>query len=354
MEVIKVELGAAGYNIHIGEDIAAFMASDLPAADKYFVLTDENIAALYADAPCAWLAGKEYSIYAVPAGECAKGFVWLERVLQAMSAAHLSRQSLVIAFGGGVIGDLAGFAASIYMRGIRLVQIPTTLLAMLDSSVGGKTGINTSFGKNMVGSFYQPCAVYADVRFLTNLPGREYVSGVGEGIKYGLIKSSVLEFLEAELANVLARQATAVRRLIAQCCAIKAAVVGEDAKERGSRAVLNIGHTFGHALEAAANYAGYYHGEAVAIGIYYETLLARDMGIVDGDYAERILQLVRSTGLNCALPAEIFLQLPDYMAVDKKNSGGLITFILPERCDCYRAVQLTLPVVRDFCAQQSE
>jgi 3-dehydroquinate synthase len=241
----------------------------------------------------------------------------------------LERCDLVVAFGGGVIGDLAGFAAGILRRGIRFVQIPTTLLAQVDSSVGGKTGINHPLGKNMIGAFYQPRAVIADTATLDTLPDRELSAGLAEVIKHGaILDAGFFDWIEANIGKLVARDHAALAHAIARSCEIKADVVARDEREGGLRAVLNFGHTFGHAIEAGMGYGAWLHGEAVGCGMVMAADMSQRLGLVDATTVERVRQLVRAAGLPVSAPDLGTARWIELMEVDKKNEGGAIKFIL--------------------------
>ena len=330
METVAVSLGEKSYSIYIEENIFARLGEYIGTADKWFVLTDENVDRLYGDRLTKILSGLPYSKMVVPAGEMSKNFQTVEEVINAMVAARITRHSTLIAFGGGVVGDLAGFCASIYMRGIRYVQIPTTLLAQVDSSVGGKTGVDVRAGKNMAGTFYQPQAVIIDTALLKTLPKREFTAGLGEVIKYGIIYDyKLLAFIEDYFPRFYIPDFTLANQLISRCCQIKAEVVAHDEKECGLRKILNFGHTFGHALEALTGYRRYLHGEAVLIGMYYETMIAQKMGLIDQAYGRQIAALIRRTGISVALTGISAAEFVGQMTSDKKNSSGEISFILP-------------------------
>ena len=266
----------------------------------------------------------------VAAGEGSKSLGTLERVLDWMLERRLPRDGVLIALGGGVIGDLAGFAAAIYQRGIDFVQCPTTLLAMVDSSVGGKTGINHARGKNLIGAFHQPIAVLADSATLDTLPAREYGAGLAEVYKYALLgDAGFLDWLDAHADALLARDAEAVQHVIRTCCRMKAEIVARDERESGARALLNLGHSFGHAIEAYEQYRGYLHGEAVAVGMRIATGLSVRLGRLDATAGERIGESLDRAGLPSALPqgmnVDDFLRL---MALDKKVKAGRLRLVL--------------------------
>ena len=279
-------------------------------------------------------AGFECVPIVVPAGETAKSLKTVQACYDQLAAARLERKSFIVALGGGVVGDLAGFVAATYLRGIPFVQVPTTLLAQVDSSVGGKVGVNLRAGKNLVGSFYQPRLVLCDLETFSTLPAREYRSGLAEVIKYGIIYDAQLfTRLERELPKLLKRDPDTLATVIARCCQIKAEVVRQDETEHGLRAILNFGHTIGHALEAISKYGKYLHGEAISLGqVAAARLSAKIAGLADRD-AQRISALLERAGLPIHLrlgPTERS-NLLSAMKLDKKVSGGEIKFVLAKR-----------------------
>jgi len=341
---VKVDLGERGYDIIIGAGLIA-RAGELIAPvlkqKRVFIVTDSNVAPHYLKPLSASLGqrGIASDHVVVPAGEATKSFDHLAHVLDAMLAAKCERKTMIVALGGGVVGDLAGFAASILLRGVDFVQIPTTLLSQVDSSVGGKTGINTRAGKNLVGSFHQPRLVLADIDTLATLPRREVLAGYAEVAKYGLIEDAAFfAWLEgnAQAALDLSRaDKTALVHAIAASCRAKAKIVGADEKEAGVRALLNLGHTFGHALEAEMGYGeGLLHGEAVAIGMVLAFDLSARLGLCPAADAARAKAHLVKLGLPVSPPkagpkgAITPDKLIAHMAVDKKVQDGAVTFIL--------------------------
>lgn len=340
IETVRVELGARSYDILIGEGLigraGAEIAARLPGV-RAAIVTDGNVAARHAGALAASLgaAGIEATTVTVAPGEKSKSFAVLEEVVDAVLAARLERGDVVVALGGGVVGDLAGFVAGIVRRGMRFVQVPTSLLAQVDSSVGGKTGINSARGKNLVGVFQQPALVLADTAALDTLPAREFRAGYAEVAKYGLIdRPDFFAWLEANWREVFAG-GPARAQAIAQSCRAKADVVARDEYETGDRALLNLGHTFGHALEAATGYdsARLVHGEGVAIGMALAHRFSSRLNLCSMDDARRVEAHLSAVGLPVSI-AEIPGELPgpermlDYIAQDKKVSRGALTFIL--------------------------
>ncbi len=324
LERLRVELGARSYDILIGDGLlvrASEFLAPLKLGKRGVIICDSNTEKLYAQPLRAALPGTE--ILSVPAGESSKSLRQVDDLLQRMTGLKLDRKSFVVAVGGGVVGDLAGFVAAIYLRGIPFVQVPTTLLAQVDSSVGGKVGVNLPQGKNLVGAFYQPRLVLADTDTLRTLPERELKAGLAEVIKYGAIRDA--EFFR-ELENGLPVGARMVRR----CCEIKADVVGADETETtGVRAILNFGHTVGHALEAAGTYAGLLHGEAISIGMCVAAELSVKRGELPAADVARIRALLAQTGLPTKLDAKIGVPaLLPAMRLDKKAEAGRLRFVL--------------------------
>ena len=336
METITVALAERSYPIYIGADLLDNAAFYLPhlAQKKAAIVTNQTIAPLYLERVASALrtAGVEIVPIILPDGEKHKNWQTLNTIFDALLANRCERKTSIIAIGGGVVGDLAGFAAASYLRGVPFIQVPTTLLAQVDSSVGGKTGINHPLGKNMVGAFYQPKAVIADITTLKTLPDRELSAGLAEVIKYGLIRDlSFFEWLEANIENLLQRDLQALTYAIKRSCENKAEIVATDEREEGERALLNLGHTFGHAIETATNYEQYLHGEAVAMGTVLATRVSRMLGLLERNVTQRIGQLLKRARLPIDAPklgAETYLRL---MASDKKVSGGTLTLILLER-----------------------
>ena len=329
---LDVALGARSYPIWIGRGILHDAARWRRAIRGRHVLVVSNatVAPLYLDAVVAGLEGLQHASLVLPDGEQHKTLASCGEALNALAALKANRDACVIALGGGVIGDLAGFAAACWMRGIDFLQIPTTLLAQVDSSVGGKTGVNLPAGKNLVGAFHQPRGVVIDTDTLATLPEREYRSGLAEVVKYGAIgDAAFFDWLERHADALAARDSDAVAEAIARSCLHKAGVVARDEREDGERALLNFGHTFGHALETASGYGHLLHGEAVAIGMRLAARLSSDLGRAPAADADRLERLLRRVGLPVELPAgsdaAALLQL---MYLDKKNLSGHLRLIL--------------------------
>lgn len=337
---VDLDLGKRSYSIHIGKALLEQSAELFPLEldkRKIFIIHDESVYP-YVQVLEEALAGKVYAIktLSLKGGEQTKSYDSLKKTLDWLLKNKIDRQSVVMAVGGGVIGDLGGFAASIILRGVQFIQVPTTLLAQVDSSVGGKTGINTDNGKNLVGTFYQPKMVLCDIGTLGTLPEREMQAGYAEIVKYGLINDAAFfEWLEENGEKVLALDTDAVTYAVETSCKAKAAIVAADEKEKGQRALLNLGHTFGHALEAAAGYDGkLLHGEAVAMGMVMAYELSAKMGLCSQEDPSRVQAHLKACGLKTSLAdvSSVISQTPEeiveLMASDKKVVGGKIGFIL--------------------------
>ena len=336
-DTVSIALGDRSYAIRIGAgllgDAVAF--DDVPRSAVAVVVSNTTVAPLYAEPLMRTLRQRhaQVRLIVLPDGEAHKDWATLNLVFDGLlgdeATPAADRKAVLYALGGGVIGDMTGFAAACYMRGIAFVQVPTTLLAQVDSSVGGKTGINHPRGKNMIGAFHQPLAVVADLDTLATLPDRELRAGLAEVIKYGPIADAAFfEWIEHELPALLAREPRALRQAIRRSCEIKAEVVGEDERESGRRAILNFGHTFGHAIEAALGYGEWLHGEAVACGMAMAADLSAALGLLPAEDARRIARLIERAGLPVTAPrigADRFLEL---MRVDKKAEAGEIKFVL--------------------------
>ena len=335
MRTLNVSLGDRSYPIYVGDGILSSAGDFLQRAGlrgKVAVITNPTVAQLYLDAMHESLTGAGFDVtpVLVPDGEQHKDLRSLSVIYDRLIAERFERRSCVMALGGGVVGDLAGFAAATFLRGIAYVQVPTTLLAQVDSSVGGKTGVNHQEGKNLVGAFYQPRLVLIDVAVLQSLPRREFIAGLAEVIKYGVIDDPVLfQLLEEKLGKLTSLDRVLLTQVIATSCAIKAKVVEQDERENDYRAVLNFGHTVGHALEAATHYQKYLHGEAVAIGMAQAAAISVQHGFCDQRSLERIRKLIKKAGLPLEIPREVSMQnLIQGMEVDKKSAGGKIKFVI--------------------------
>jgi 3-dehydroquinate synthase len=333
MQTLRVELGERAYAINIGEHLLSNAALILPYLDlpKVAIVTNTTVAALYLQQLAETLraGGVEVISIVLEDGERYKDWATLNRIYDALLERRCDRKTTLVALGGGVVGDLAGFAAATYMRGIPFIQVPTTLLAQVDSSIGGKTGINHPLGKNMIGAFYQPRLVLADTEVLASLPPRELSAGIAEVIKYGLIRDGAfIAWLEQNVEKLLACDLDALTHAVRRCCEIKAAVVAEDERETGVRALLNFGHTFGHAIESGLGYGNWLHGEAVAAGMVMAADLSRRMGLITRADVERIIALLKRARLPIAPPGIAPGLLLELMGTDKKAEGGKLRFVL--------------------------
>ncbi|GAB3657301.1 3-dehydroquinate synthase [Ramlibacter alkalitolerans] len=333
---VHIALGDRSYDIRIGAGLLAEAASwdGLPAAATALIVTNTTVAPLYLAALRHALAGRYRTVFDVvlPDGEQHKDWSTLNLIFDALLAHGCDRKTVLFALGGGVVGDMAGFAAASYMRGVPFVQVPTTLLAQVDSSVGGKTAINHPLGKNMIGAFYQPARVVCDLATLKTLPARELSAGLAEVIKYGPIADmAFFDWIEANIDALVAREPAALAHAVKRSCEIKADVVGQDEREAGLRAILNFGHTFGHAIEAGLGFGEWLHGEAVGCGMVMALRLSQRLGLVDAAFVQRVTALIARAGLPTvgpALGADRYLEL---MRVDKKSEAGQIRFVVIER-----------------------
>jgi shikimate kinase/3-dehydroquinate synthase len=336
MQTVRIALGERAYDIHIGADLLARaeLISGVLPHPRAAVVSNTTVAPLYLEQVCAGLRGANVDVVSVvlPDGEAYKNWETLQLVFDALLANRCDRQTTVIALGGGVVGDIAGFAAATYQRGVPFIQIPTTLLAQVDSSVGGKTGINHPLGKNMIGAFHQPLVVVADTGTLRSLPDRELRAGIAEIIKHGAIRDATFfAWLEANMAALLAREPAALAHAVRRSVEIKAEVVALDERETGPRALLNFGHTFGHAIETGLGYGEWLHGEAVAAGMVMAADLSCRIGGLDAADRDRLRALVNRAGLPVAPPPDLDPErIRSLMGVDKKAKAGRIRLILLE------------------------
>jgi 3-dehydroquinate synthase len=335
---VRVDLGERSYDILIGKGLlsqAPEYLRPLKLGKRGVIITDAKVESLYANSLREALAkgGITVEVLSVPAGEESKSLRQANRLFEKLPPLGLDRQSFVIALGGGVVGDLAGFVAASYLRGLALVQMPTTLMAQVDSSVGGKVGVNLPQGKNLVGAFYQPKLVLADTDTLATLPARELCSGFAEVIKHGAIRDvKFFEWLEREYQQVLALQTEAVTHVVRRCCEIKAEVVSADERESGLRAILNFGHTLGHAMEALSEYVGLLHGEAISMGMCCGAWLSVSRAGLSEKEAKRIVDLIGASGLPTRLdPSFKGEQLLAAARLDKKTRNGKLRFVLLKR-----------------------
>ncbi len=331
--VVHVPTNPAPYDIVIGQDLWSDASAweGLPRASAAVIVTNEVVGPLYAARLRHALAPHypEVSMHALPDGEAHKDWPSLNGIFDHLLSRGLDRKTVLFALGGGVVGDIAGFAAACYMRGVPFVQVPTTLLAQVDSSVGGKTAINHTLGKNMIGAFYQPARVLCDLDTLATLPPRELRAGLAEVIKYGPIADlAFLSWIETHLDELLAGDVAALAHVVRRCCEIKADVVGQDEREGGLRAILNFGHTFGHAIEAGLGFGEWLHGEAVACGMVMASDLSARLGLVDPAFVERLSQLLQRASLPIQAPAIGVDRFVDLMRLDKKAEGRDIRFVV--------------------------
>jgi 3-dehydroquinate synthase len=335
-EQVAIDLGERSYRILIGEGLLdsrdAF--ADAPASSQALIVTNTTVGPLYATRLARTIAPRHSQVHvvALPDGEKYKGWETLNRIFDELLARGSDRKTVLYALGGGVVGDMAGFAAASYMRGVPFVQVATTLLAQVDSSVGGKTAINHPLGKNMIGAFYQPKLVVCDLATLSTLPPREFSAGLAEVIKYGPIADmAFFDWIEENIDRLMARDAGLLAHAVRRSCEIKAWVVGQDERESGIRAILNFGHTFGHAIEAGLGYGQWLHGEAVGCGMVMAARLSQRLGTVDEAFATRLTRLIERARLPVHAPrlgADRFIEL---MQVDKKSEAGEIKFVVIDK-----------------------
>lgn len=339
MHTVNVDLGDRSYDIEIGASLekTGERLKDLGLGQKMALVTNPLVKKLYGRRVADSLKAAGFMVMSIeiPDGERFKNLDWANAVYTALLTNFFDRKSALIALGGGVIGDLTGFAAATFMRGVPFIQIPTTLLAMVDSSVGGKTGVNHPMGKNMIGAFYQPKKVLMDLNALKTLPKEEFLSGLAEVIKYGVIRDAeFFEYLDKNREKILALDSDALEHIIQRSCEIKSEVVSRDEREGGLRAILNFGHTVGHAIETAENYT-MRHGYAIAIGMVTASRLAHKTGLCDASVPERVEKLIKSYGLPTDLLAlsrkPTVTELMDAMRIDKKTEDGKVKFVLPRK-----------------------
>lgn len=338
LERVRVPLGDRSYDIFIGDNLlerAAEFMQPLALGRRGVIISDSNVAPRYARRLMDSLSrgGYDTALLTLPAGESSKSLQQAKRVLEHLPSQRLDRQSFIVALGGGVVGDLAGFVAATYLRGINFIQAPTSLLAFVDSSVGGKTGVNLPQGKNLVGAFYQPRLVIADTATLRTLPKRELRAGFAEVIKYGAIcDAPFFRWLERDYRRVLRLEGGAVRKAVRRCCEWKARVVSADEHESGLRAILNFGHTIGHAMEAIVEYEGLLHGEAVAAGMCCAACLSVKHAGLNASDAARVRSLIKASGLPVRLASKFAVDLLlQAMRLDKKARAGKVRFVLLKR-----------------------
>lgn len=334
---VNIDLGDRSYDILIGHGLLSHPSAfeGLAASTTAMVVTNETVAPLYLDALKQAIGRRHRVVHAVilPDGEAFKTWESLNMIFEALLQNGCDRKTMLYALGGGVVGDMTGFAAACFMRGVPFVQVPTTLLAQVDSSVGGKTAINHRLGKNMIGAFYQPLRVVCDLSTLDTLPSRELSAGLAEIIKYGPIHDmEFLQWIELNLDSLLARDPNALAHAVERSCAIKAEVVGKDEREAGLRAILNFGHTFGHAIEAGMGYGAWLHGEAVGAGMVMAATLSARLGLVDDSFVDRLRQVIGRAGLPVTGPVldpgANALRYLELMRLDKKSESGDIRFVV--------------------------
>ena len=333
MKILHVDLDSRSYPIHIGTNLleqTALFEPHLKSSTTVFIVSNTTVAPLYAKTLMNTLSqlGKTARLLELPDGESFKDWQHLQLIFNELLAHGADRQSMIIALGGGVVGDMAGFGAASFMRGIRFIQVPTTLLAQVDSSVGGKTGINHPLGKNMIGAFHQPVAVIADLNTLRTLPPRELSAGLAEVIKHGAIADAdFLDWIEANTVALLACDTDAMAHAVLRSCEIKSAVVSADEREGGIRATLNFGHTFGHAIESGLGYGEWLHGEAVGCGMVMAADLSARLGQIGQADAQRLKRIIASMHLPIAPPKLGSQRFMELMQVDKKTEAGQIRYI---------------------------
>jgi 3-dehydroquinate synthase len=334
VELLNVELGTRSYPILIEAGLLGrpdLFRQHLPAQDV-LVVSNTTVAPLYLPALRTSLGSRRVVEVILPDGEAHKTLANSARVVDVLVANRFGRDCALLALGGGVVGDLAGFAAACYQRGVAFVQVPTTLLAQVDSAVGGKTGVNHPGGKNLIGAFHQPTLVVSDTRTLATLPPRELRAGLAEVIKYALICDAALfDWLEAHLEELLAGEPRALAHVIKRSCEIKAAIVGRDEREHGERALLNLGHSFGHAAESATAYRQWLHGEAVAAGLVMAAAMSVECGLLDAPASLRVQRLIERAGLPTRIAAVSPQSALEHMRIDKKVLGGRLRLILLRR-----------------------
>ena len=332
MKNIEVKLGERSYPIYIGKSLLTdkSLLTKHISTSQVLIVTNETIAPIYLNSLEANLKGISYETIILPDGESYKSLDSFNEVISRLMEKKYSRTCLLIALGGGVIGDLTGFVAACYQRGVKFLQIPTTLLAQVDSSVGGKTAVNHALGKNMIGAFHQPIAVIADTNTLSTLPDREFSAGLAEVIKYGIIRDyEFYQWLENNIELIMQRDNSAMEYCIERSCINKAEVVAEDERESGIRAILNLGHTFGHAIETALNYKEWLHGEAVGCGMLMAADLSNRLGMLEKEKVENIRSILERTNLPTKIHKDVKAdQMFENMKVDKKSRDGVLYLIL--------------------------
>jgi 3-dehydroquinate synthase len=333
MHALNIPLGHRSYPVLIGQNLIGRAEVLAPYLDgrQVMVVTNEIVAPLWLKPVRTALAEFDLAVHVLPDGEDQKSLETLGTIFDMLSGSRFNRDVTIIALGGGVIGDLAGLAAALWQRGVGFIQLPTTLLAQVDAGVGGKTAVNIPAGKNLVGAFHQPNAVIADISTLSTLGRKEFCAGLGEVVKYGLgLDADLFEWLETNIDAVIDRDPDALERVVYWCCALKAAVVAEDERETGRRALLNLGHTFAHSIETAVSFGAWLHGEAVAAGLVMAAELSVRLGTLDRDVVARLEALLAAASLPTRPPPVGGARLKELMRVDKKIAGGRQRFVLPD------------------------
>ena len=361
MHSLNLDLAERSYTIHIGAKVFARADLILPLLNgrQVLVVSNTTVAPLYLEQLSNNLQAARPDLqlysYILPDGEAYKDLQHLQGIWDELLRLGFGRQATLIALGGGVVGDMTGFAAACYQRGINFIQIPTTLLAQVDSSVGGKTGVNHPLGKNMLGAFWQPRLVLADTQVLASLPPRELAAGMAEVIKYGLLgDADFLDWLEAHMPGLMAGDASLLSAAIARSCQCKAAIVAADERESGQRALLNLGHTFGHAIETQMGYGVWLHGEAVAVGMWLAADLSRRLGWLTQAEVDRVARILAAANLPSLPPSTMTLEnFLTHMAVDKKNVDGQLRLILLAGLGQARLVEFTQMDLLEACIEQA-
>ncbi len=333
VDTLTVELGERSYPIHIGPGLLQNNNLAEVCGNQLAIITNPTVNGLHGASLREHLPDVQVDVFEMADGEDFKSMATYGEVMDFLMQKRHNRTTTIVALGGGVVGDMAGFVAATFQRGVKFVQIPTTLLAQVDSSVGGKTAVNHPLGKNMIGAFYQPQLVLADTEVLSTLPAREYAAGVAEVIKYGVIADAdFFQWLEANVDSILAQESSAVSYIVSRSCEIKADVVAEDEREAGRRAILNFGHTFGHALEQVTGYGHYLHGEAVAVGMIMASRFSEKLNLLPQGSTERLAELTAQFGLPTKVDTALDIgDVLDAMGMDKKVADGRIRFVVADR-----------------------
>ncbi|MDH5630566.1 MAG: 3-dehydroquinate synthase [Gammaproteobacteria bacterium] len=338
MRKLSLFEGEKRYTISIGSDnlFQSLLPEQIKDSNQILLLSDTNVTQHYQQIWAEIFSGSKFHVLQIPAGEREKSLLNFSKIIDFLIEHQFRRNDVIVTFSGGMIGDLGGFTASCYQRGMRLIHCPTSLLAQIDSSVGGKTAINHPSGKNLIGSFYQPEAVIIDVSTLQTLPDREFISAFAEIVKYALLGNKhIEEMLFNQLEGIISRDSELLETLVFYCCEHKASIVSQDEKETGHRALLNLGHSFGHAIEKLTDYQSYLHGEAVSIGLMMAMKLSELKGIVDEQYVDKYAKLLQDIGLPLCVKENITAEeILNAMARDKKNLNENLRLVLPEKQGC--------------------